>query len=313
MSRYLSALLCSIILLTLVPGALSAQESFNEDLLKGFEFRGLGPYRCGSWVTAFAVPASPQKAHLYTFYVGTRNGGVWKTTNNGTTFESLFDGQEALSIGAVALAPSNPEILWTGTGEAYCARSSNPGDGVYKSLDGGKTWKNMGLADSGHIAGIVIHPTDPDVVYVAAMGRLFSPNAERGIFKTENGGQTWKKVLYIDENTGAIDLLMNPQNPRILFAAMYEKYRFPWHYEEGGPSSGVFKTIDGGVNWTRMAGGLPRGSLGRIGLDIYLKNPNVLYAVKRLKPTASATVNRRSGLSVTRYTAATTAERTGKR
>ena len=257
----------------------SDQGLFNEDLLKNFTYRSLGPYRAGSWVTDFAVPESPPKAHLYTFYVATRNGGLWKTINNGTTFEPVFDGQTRLSIGDVALAPSNADIVWVGTGEAFNARSSYSGDGVYKSLDGGKTWKNMGLKDSHHIARICIHPENPDVVYIAAMGHLFSSNEERGVFKSEDGGQTWKKVLYINDKVGVIDLVMNPANPDILYAATYEKYRLPWTFEESGPESGIYKTTDGGKTWARLGGGLPTGKIGRIGIDIYLKNPDILYAV----------------------------------
>jgi hypothetical protein len=234
-----------------------AQERFSDELLKGFTFRNLGPYRCGSWVTDFAVPDSPAKAHLYTFYVASRNGGLWKTTNNGTTFEPVFDGQSALSIGDVALAPSNPDVVWVGTGEAYNARSSNSGDGVYKSLDGGKTWKNMGLRDSHHIARIVIHPKNPDIVYVAAMGHLFSRNEERGVFKTTDGGNTWKKVLYVNDKVGVIDLVINNFNPETLYAAAYEKERLAWHFEEGGPESGIYKTQDAGKSWRRLGGGLP--------------------------------------------------------
>lgn len=256
-----------------------AQEKPDEVLLRSLSFRNLGPFRAGSWVTSFAVPASPPRAHLYTLYVGTRNGGVWKTANNGTTFEPIFDNQEALSIGDVALAPSNPEIVWVGTGEAYCARSSNSGDGIYKSTDGGKTWKPMGLRDSHHIARIVIHPTNPDVVYVAVMGHLFSTNEERGVFKTADGGATWKKVLYINEKVGAVDLAMVVSDPDILYAAMYEKTRLPWHYEAGGPESAIYKTTDAGKTWTRLGGGLPTGRLGRIGFDIFQKNPSILYAI----------------------------------
>lgn len=255
------------------------QNLFSEDLLKSFTYRNLGPYRAGSWVTDFAVPESLPKAHLYTFYVATRNGGLWKTTNNGTTFEPVFDEQSRLSIGDVALAPSNPDIVWVGTGEAYNTRSSYSGDGVYKSTDGGKAWKNMGLKDSHHIARIVIHPKNPDVLYVAAMGHLYSTNEERGVFKTEDGGQSWKKILYINEKVGVIDLVMNPANPDILYAATYEKQRLPWTFEESGPESGIYKTADAGKTWTRLSGGLPSGKIGRIGLDIYLKNPDILYAV----------------------------------
>ncbi len=208
-----------------------------------------------------------------------RNGGLWKTTNNGTTFEPVFDGQTRLSIGAVALAPSNADIVWVGTGESYNARSSYSGDGIYKSEDGGKTWKNMGLKDSHHIARICIHPKNPDIVYVAAMGHLFSSNEERGVFKTEDGGQTWKKALYINDKVGVIDLVMHPTNPEILFAAAYEKYRHPWTFEEAGPESGIYKTADGGKPGPGWAEDFPTGKIGRIGIDIYLKNPDILYAV----------------------------------
>jgi photosystem II stability/assembly factor-like uncharacterized protein len=256
-----------------------AQEKPEAALLKAFTFRNLGPFRAGSWVTSFAVPDSPARAHLYTLYVGTRNGGVWKTVNNGTTFEPIFDGQEALSIGDVAVAPSDENILWVGTGEAYCARSSSSGDGIYKSVDAGKTWKHMGLRDSEHIARIIIHPKNPDILYVAVMGHLFSDNEERGVFKTIDGGATWQKVLYINDKVGAIDLAMNLSAPDILYAAMYEKTRLPWHYEAGGPGSAIYKTTDAGKTWTRLGGGLPTGLVGRIGFDIYQKNPDILYAI----------------------------------
>ncbi|MFQ6038858.1 MAG: WD40/YVTN/BNR-like repeat-containing protein, partial [Candidatus Aminicenantales bacterium] len=256
-----------------------SENRFDEGILEAVPFRSLGPYRAGSWITDIAVPESPQKAHLTTFYVGTRNGGVWKTTNNGTTFEPIFDDQTRLSIGAVAVAPSNPEIVWVGTGEVANARSSYSGDGVYKSVDAGKTWIHTGLRDSHHIARIVIHPHNPDIVYVAAMGHLYSFNPERGVFKTEDGGRTWRKVLYINEKVGVIDLAMDRSHPDVLYAAAYEKYRYPWHFEEGGPESGIYKTEDGGNTWKRLGGGLPSGKIGRIGLDIFQKNPNIVVAV----------------------------------
>ena len=283
--------LSMIALISLFLSGLSiiGQEKPDEVLLKSLSFRNLGPFRAGSWVTSFAVPDSPARAHLYTLYVGTRNGGVWKTTNNGTTFEPIFDGQEALSIGDVALAPSNPDIVWVGTGEAYCARSSSAGDGIYKSADGGKTWKHMGLRDSQHIARIIIHPTNPDIVYVAVMGHLFSTNEERGVFMTSDGGATWKKALYINEKVGAVDLVMVQSDPNILYAAMYEKTRLPWHYEAGGPESAIYKTTDAGKTWTRLGGGLPAGRLGRIGFDIFQKNPSILYAIVENVNTRPAT------------------------
>ncbi len=255
------------------------QELFNESLLRAFPYRNLGPYRVGARISDLAVPGFPSRDHLYTFYVATWSGGLWKTTNNGTTFEPVFDGQSKLTIGDVALAPSAPEIVWVGTGDAFNSRTSYSGDGVYKSTDGGKTWKNMGLRDSHHIARVVIHPQNPDVVYVAAMGHLYTPNEERGVFKTADGGRTWEKVLYINERIGVIDLVMNPVDPDILYAATYDKQRLPWLYVSGGPESGIHKTTDGGKTWTRHGGGLPTGKIGRIGLDVYLKNPDIVYAV----------------------------------
>ncbi len=253
--------------------------SFDEALLKTFTFRNLGPYRMGARTSDIAVPDVPAKDHLYTFYVGFWTGGVWKTTNNGTTFEPVFDTQAKLAVGDIAVAPSNANVVWVGTGDAFTSRSSYAGDGVYKSTDAGKTWTNMGLRDSHHIARIRIHPTNPDVVYVAVMGHLYSTNAERGVFKTTNGGKTWEKVLYVNEKIGVIDLVLNPKNPDVLYAAAYDKQRLPWQMVNGGPESGIYKTTDGGRAWTRLRNGLPEGRIGRIGLDIFHGNPEILYAV----------------------------------
>jgi len=279
-NRHLAAALCLLL------GALSsnavgrdAPPALDQKLLDHFAFRAIGPYRAGSWVTDFAVPETPADAHLYTVYVGTRNGGLWKTTNNGTTFEPLFDGQSCLSIGAVAVAPSNPDVVWVGTGEAYNARSSYRGDGVYRSTDAGKSWQDVGLKDTHHIAKVVVHPSNADIAYVAAMGHLYSRNAERGLFRTTDGGRSWKKVLFVNDGVGVIDVAMNRSRPEVLYAATYQKERLPWHFEEGGPESGIYKTTNGGESWRRLTGGLPTGKIGRIGLDIYQKNPDVLYAV----------------------------------
>jgi photosystem II stability/assembly factor-like uncharacterized protein len=249
------------------------------DALDGLRFRNIGPFRPSAWITSVAVPDAPLHEHLYTIWVGTRCGGVWKTTNGGVTWDPLFDSVGVAAIGAVTVAPSDGNIVWVGTGDPSNARSSYSGRGVYKTIDGGRHWTAMGLDDSHHIARIVIHPRDPNVVYVAAMGHLFSTNAERGVFRTTDGGRTWTKVLYVDERTGAIDLVIDPVNPRRLYAAMYEKERFPWRLIESGPRSGIFRTTDGGDTWQRLAGGLPTGPLGRIGLDLYRKNPRILYAL----------------------------------
>jgi photosystem II stability/assembly factor-like uncharacterized protein len=278
-ARSIASLAILLIILATTGPAQQAVSPFTMDLLKGFSARALGPYRAGSWVTSFAVPDAPVRDHLYTLYVGTRNGGVWKTVNNGTTFEPVFDAQTKISIGDVAVASSDPNVVWVGTGEPHCARSSNSGDGVWRSTDAGKTWTNMGLTDSHHIARVVIHPTDPNVVYVAAMGHLFSENAERGVFKTTDGGKSWTKALFVDDRIGAVDLALVKSAPDTLYAAMYEKERRPWTYSLGGPASAIYKTTDGGRTWTRLAGGLPTGRIGRIGLDVFQKDPNVLYAV----------------------------------
>ncbi|MGH9410548.1 MAG: WD40/YVTN/BNR-like repeat-containing protein, partial [Vicinamibacterales bacterium] len=256
-----------------------APTAFNEDLLKTVTYRNIGPFWIGARASDIAVPAAPEKDHLYTFYVSFWSGGVWKTTNNGTTFTPVFDAQNNLNVGAVRVAPSDENIVWVGTGDGFTSRSSMAGNGVYKSTDAGKTWTNMGLRDSQHIARIVIHPANPDIVYAAAMGHLYSENDERGVFRTTDGGRTWKKVLYENPNVGAVDLVMNPKNPNVLYAAMYDKTRLPWQLVPDGPGSGIYKTTDGGDHWTRLTGGLPQADVGRIGLDIYLKNPEILYAV----------------------------------
>src|SRR6266511_1228620 len=272
-------LLLSLSLFFGLPLAAGSRQRIDDALRDGFQYRNLGPFRAGSWVSDIAVPEAPMKSHLYTFYVAARSGGVWKTTNNGTTFEPVFDNQNVASIGALAIAPSDENIVWVGTGDASCARSAYWGDGVYKSTDGAKTWRRMGLGDSHHIARIVIHPSNPDIVYVSAMGHLFSTNEERGVFKTADGGKTWKKVLYVNDHTGAIDLVINRSDPNMLYAATYDCLRYPWRLQDGGPGTGIYKTTDGAENWKRLEGGLPNGEIGRIGIDVYQKDPKTLYAL----------------------------------
>ena len=242
-------------------------------------FRNIGPFRTSAWVTDIAVPETPLRDHLYTIYAATRSGGLWKTSNNGITWDPISDSVEVAAVGAVALAPSNPNVVWMGTGANDIARSSYSGKGMFKSIDAGKSWTFAGLPDSHHIARIVIHPTNPDIVYVAAIGHLFSRNEERGVFRTTNGGKTWEKVLYLNDGIGAVDVVINRASPSILYAAMYEKTRLPWQLIESGPGSGIYRSDDGGTKWTKLEGGLPTGKIGRIGLDIYQKNPNILYAL----------------------------------
>ena len=261
-------------------------------VLKGLTFRNIGPFRTAAWVTEVAVPDTPLHDHLYTMYAATRSGGVWKTTNAGTTWTPITDSVGIAAVGAVAIASSNPAVVWVGTGDQANARSSYSGKGVFKSIDAGATWQFMGLPDSHHIARIVIHPANPDIVYVAAMGHLFSKNEERGVFRTMDGGRTWKKVLYVNDGVGAIDLVMNRRTPAILYAAMYDKDRRPWQIVESGPGSAIYRSANGGDTWEKLGGGLPTGRIGRIGLDLYQRNPLVLYALlenQNPKPGAAGT------------------------
>src|SRR5262249_22242515 len=245
-----------------------------------------------AWVTAIDVPEAPAHDPLYTIYAASRSGGLWKTTNAGTTWTNVTDSIGAEAMGAVAVAPSNPSIVWIGEGDQANARSSISGKGVFKSTDAGATWQFMGLLESHHIARIVIHPTNPDVVYVAAIGHLFSRNSDRGVFRTTDGGKTWTKVLYVNDGVGAIDLAINRQSPSILYAAMYDKDRKPWQIVESGPESPVYRTSDAGDTWERLSGGLPTGKIGRIGIDIYQKNPQILYALLENQNSKSGAASR---------------------
>ena len=249
-----------------------------DGVVNATSFRNIGPFRTSAWITEIAVPDSPARDHLYTIYAATRSGGLWKTSNNGITWTPISDSVDMAAVGAVAIARSNSNVVWMGTGDQANARSSYSGKGVFKSLDAGQTWQLMGLTDSHHIARIVIHPTNPDVVYVAAMGHLFSRNEERGVFRTRDGGRSWDKVLYVDDGTGAVDLVMNRQSPDTLYAAMYEKHRTPWQLVLGGKGSGVYRSDDGGTKWRKLEG-LPSGNVGRIGLDVHPRDPNLLTVI----------------------------------
>jgi len=265
--------------LALAPALPATAQTLPDAFTKAFTFRNLGPFRTGAWVTDFAVPDAPERDHQRVFYVATRNGGVWKTVNNGTTFEPVFDGVGPLTIGAVAVAPDDADRVWVGTGDPDLARYAYAGDGVYKSTDGGETWSHMGLEETHHVRKIVVDPRDPDVVFVAAMGHLHGSNPERGVFRTRDGGLHWEKVLHVDDRTGVIDLVMVPGQPDVLYAASYEKERYPWTYVVGGEGSGIWKSTDGGSSWNRLRGGLPEGFIGRIGIDVFRGAPDIVYAV----------------------------------
>jgi photosystem II stability/assembly factor-like uncharacterized protein len=241
----------------------------------------IGPINVSGRCTDIAV-VTP-KGKNFTIYVATASGGVWKTVNEGTTWEPIFEHEATASIGDIALAPSNQDIIWVGTGEANIFRSSQNGAGIYKSTDAGKTWKHMGLAGTLTIGRIVIHPTNPDIVYVAASGHEWTYNEERGVFKTTDGGETWTKILFIDNTTGAFDLAIDPSDSETLYATAWQRIRLKWNDPRvlpGFNKSGVYKTSDGGANWRSINEGLPEAQYrGRIGLDVCLSQPNVLYAL----------------------------------
>jgi photosystem II stability/assembly factor-like uncharacterized protein len=272
-----SALLPALACLAGVLGAYGDTPPAN-DKFKGLEFRELGPAVMGGRIDDFAVVESNPNI----VFVGVASGGVWKTTNNGTTWEPVFDKERVSTIGDIAIAPSDPSIVWVGTGEPNNRQSSSWGDGVYKSMDGGKTWQNMGLAATHHIGRVVIHPTNPNVVYVAALGQLWGANPERGVYKTSDGGKTWSQVLKINDDTGVSDIALDPRSPDTLYAAAYERRRTAFGFNGGGPEGAIYKSVDGGANWKKLVKGLPYengGDTGRIGLDIYRKNPNIVYAL----------------------------------
>lgn len=252
-----------------------------EEQVSSLRWRNIGPFRGGRSVAVVGHPTESQ-----VFYFGSTGGGVWKTVNGGVTWENISDGYvNASSVGAIALSLSDPNILVVGMGESCIRGNVTFGDGVYKSTDGGQTWNHLGLADTRHISRVRIHPTNPDVMYVAALGHAFGPNPERGVFRTEDGGRTWQSVLYVNEDTGAIDLSMDPHNPRILYAAMWEGRRGAWSMVSGGPESGLYKSIDGGDHWTRLGvdNGLPTGTLGRIGVSVSGSDPNRVFAMVEAK------------------------------
>lgn len=248
----------------------------QESPFKNLKWRSIGPTAMSGRITDIAVPTGSP----FTFYVSAASGGVWKTTNNGTTWQPIWDEAPSNSVGDIAVSPSDTSILWVGAGENNSSRSSYSGTGVYKSTDAGKTWAPMGLGDTHHIGRILIHPQNPETVYVAAIGHLYTRNDERGVFKTTDGGKTWAKVFFVNDNTGVIDIVMDPENPGVLYAAAWERQRKAWNMVEYGQGSGIYKTTDAGATWQRLTTGLPMGEfVGRIGLDVAASNSKVVYAL----------------------------------
>ncbi|HEX4592252.1 MAG TPA: PDZ domain-containing protein, partial [Gemmataceae bacterium] len=270
----------------------SPDGSIPQSWVSALSWRSIGPATMGGRITAISVfDADPT-----TYWIASASGGLLKTINNGITFEHQFDKESTVSIGDVCVAPSDRNVVWVGTGEGNPRNSVSYGDGVYKSTDGGKTWTNMGLRESFQIGRIVIHPTDPNTVYVGALGRLYGPNTERGVFKTTDGGKTWERVLYVDDKTGCIDMRMNPADPNMLVAALWERKRDEFDSFLGdakppdgtdtyGPSvnhgkgGGLFRTTDAGKTWKKIDKGVPTVATGRIGVDWYRKDPKVVFAI----------------------------------
>ena len=260
-----------------VLAAAPAQAAVNPNLFGGLQWRNIGPQRAGRAIAVAGVPSEPD-----TFYFGAVGGGVWKTVNDGRTWTPIFDTQDIASIGAVAVAPSDPNVVYVGSGEADMRSSIQQGNGMYKSVDGGKTWSRIGLDDTRAIGRVVIDPKDPNVVYVAALGHPYGPNAQRGVFKTTDGGKTWSKVLYENENTGAIDIALDPANSNVLFASLWQTRRPPWsvYPPSNGPGSGLYKSVDAGKTWTHVTGhGFPGGVLGHIGISISPADHNRIYTI----------------------------------
>lgn len=263
----------TILSLSLLTTPLLAQETKVDPVLQELGWRNIGPAIMGGRIDDLAVVESDPK----TYYVATAAGGIFKTTNHGTTFESIFDGYETSSIGDIAIAPSDPNIVYVGTGEANNRQSSSWGYGMYKSDDAGKTWKHLGLEKTQHIGRVVVHPKDPKVLYVAALGKLWGPNPERGLYKSVDGGESWTKSLFINDDTGITDVAMDPSDPNTLYAAAYTRRRTAFGFAGGSADGGLYKTTDAGKTWKKLSGGLPSGEVGRIGIAIYPKNPKIVY------------------------------------
>ncbi len=275
---YPVAIACLLLLASCFPAMARPLESTDSlmtpSVFSGIKLRCIGPAVTGGRIVALAVDPH-NRAH---YYVGVASGGVWETHNDGTSWTAVFEHEPVYSIGALAMDPNNPFVVWVGTGEANSQRSVGWGDGVYKTVDGGKHWTNMGLKTSEHIGKILIDPRNANIVFVAAQGPLWGPGGDRGLYKTTDGGKTWKNVLKIDENTGVNDVEMDPSNPDIMYASTYERRRHVWGFIDGGPQGGIYKSTDCGNSWTRLTHGLPTVDMGKIGMAVSPVSPNVVYA-----------------------------------
>jgi photosystem II stability/assembly factor-like uncharacterized protein len=275
MNRFICFLFSFVFLATT---SLAQKEKDESSIYNGLKFRSIGPAFMSGRIADIVIHPKNEN----TWYVAAGSGGVWKTTNSGTTWKPIFDNQKSFSIGCVSLDPQNPEIVWVGTGENVGGRHIGYGDGVYKSENGGQTWKNMGLKQSEHLSKIVIHPQNSNIVWVASQGPLWSRGGERGVYKTIDGGKTWKRTLGDEEWVGATDLLIDPRNPKTLYAATWQRHRTVAGYMGGGPGSAIHKSTDGGETWKKLTEGLPSSNLGKIGLAISPQQPDVIYAALEL-------------------------------
>src|SRR5690349_14522894 len=242
----------------------------------GLQWRMLGPFRGGRCPAATGVPGRPNE-----FYFGSSNGGVWKTIDAGRAWELVFDSQPVASIGAITIAPSAPDTVYVGTGESTLRDSMGFGNGVYKSTDAGKTWTHLGLDETQHIGKIAVDPKNPNVVFVAAIGHLYAANAERGVYRSKDGGKSWKQVLFHNADVGAVDVAIDPTNPRVVFACLWNTRRPPWftYAPTNGPGGGIYKSTDGGDTWQQLTNGLPPAGIGRTGIAVAPSNPRRVYAV----------------------------------
>ncbi|HEX2268546.1 MAG TPA: hypothetical protein VHH35_03385, partial [Pyrinomonadaceae bacterium] len=265
-------------MISAISAGAQTQTPKEADLLKAFQYRSIGPYRGGRSAAVAGVPSQP-----FVYYYGATGGGVWKTTDGGINWESISDGSVfgTGSVGAIAVADSDPNIIYVGMGESPIRGNVSHGDGAYKSSDAGKTWKRIGLEDTRQIPRIRIHPKNPDLVYVAALGHIWGPNEQRGVFRSKDGGKTWEQILTRGNKAGAIDLILDPSNPNVIYAGFWEVYRKPWTLESGGPGSGIFKSVDGGDTWTELTRnpGLPRGTIGKVGITVSPANPDRVWAI----------------------------------
>jgi photosystem II stability/assembly factor-like uncharacterized protein len=280
MKKALQMLLVVLCAVELNLASFAQELTLDSDTVSGLPIRAIGPAVMGGRIADITAVREGQRL---TIYIGSASGGVWKSVDGSTTFKPVFDKEPSLSIGSIAIDPSNSQTVWVGTGESWVRNSVSVGTGLYRSRDGGDSWEWMGLKDSEHLSRIVIHPKDSNTVYACALGHLWNSNTERGVFKTTDGGKTWSRVLYRNDSTGCADMAMDPQDPAVIYAAMWDVRREPFNFRSGGPGSGLFKTTDGGATWHELRTGMPEGDLGRIGIGVAPSNHNRVYAVVEAK------------------------------